>query len=43
MNAITAIYDLLAVALTTDPLLLLASAAGTFAPFWDDFEDENDY
>lgn len=43
MNAITAIYDLLAVALTTDPLLLLASAAATFDPFWDDFEDEIDY
>lgn len=43
MNAITAIYDLVAVALTTDPLLLLASAAATFDPFWDDFEDEIDY
>ncbi len=43
MNAITAIYDHLAVALTTDPLLLLASAAATFDPFWDDFEDEIDY
>ncbi len=43
MNAITAIYDQLAVALTADPLLLLASAAATFDPFWDDFEDEIDY
>ena len=43
MNAITAIYDHLAVALTTDPLLLLASAAATFDPFWDDFEEEIDY
>ncbi len=43
MNAITAIYDHVAVALTTDPLLLLASAAATFDPFWDDFEDEIDY
>ncbi|MCC6615310.1 MAG: hypothetical protein IT320_17680 [Anaerolineae bacterium] len=43
MNAITAIYDHLAVALTTDPLLLLASAAATFDPFWDDFEEDIDY
>ena len=43
MNAITAIYDHLAIALTTDPLLLLASAAATFDPFWDDFEDDIDY
>lgn len=43
MNAIMAIYNHLAVALTTDPLLLLASAAATFDPFWDDFEDEIDY
>ena len=43
MNAITAIYDHLAVALTADPLLLLASATATFDPFWDDFEDEIDY
>lgn len=43
MNAITAICDHLAVALTTDPLLLLASAAATFDPFWDDFEEDIDY
>ncbi|GIK76123.1 hypothetical protein FBR02_00075 [Anaerolineae bacterium CFX9] len=43
MKAITAIYDHLAVALTTDPLLLLAAAAATFDPFWDEFEDDIDY
>jgi hypothetical protein len=43
MNTITAIYDHLAGALTADPLLLLASAAAIFDPFWDDFEDEIDY
>lgn len=43
MNAITAIYDHLAIALTADPLLLLAAAAATFDPFWDEFEDDIDY
>ncbi len=43
MNTITAIYDQLAVALTADPLLLLASAVATFDPFWDDFEEDIDY
>jgi hypothetical protein len=43
MNPITAIYDHLAVALAADPLLLLASAAATFDPFWDDFDDDVDY
>lgn len=43
MNAITAIYDQLAVALTTDSLLLLASTVAVLDPFWDDFEDEIDY
>lgn len=43
MNAIMASYDHLALALTADPLLLLASAVATFDPFWDDFEDDIDY
>lgn len=43
MNALTAIYDHLAAALTTDPLLLLATAVATFDPFWDVFEEEIDY
>lgn len=40
MNAITATYDQLAVALTADPLLLLASTAAIFDPFWAAFEEE---
>ncbi len=44
MNAINATYQHLAVALTGDPLLLLASAVATFDPFWCEFEEhEIDY
>lgn len=43
MNGLMAIYNHLAVALTADPLLLLASTAATFDPFWDDFEEDIDY
>ncbi len=44
MNLLTELYEQLAVALTADPLLLLASAVAAFDPFWADFdEDEIDY
>lgn len=44
MNTLTEMYDQLAVALTGDPLLLLASAVATFDPFWSTFdEDDIDY
>jgi hypothetical protein len=44
VNAISATYQQLAVALTGDPLLLLASAVATFDPFWGEFdEDQIDY
>jgi hypothetical protein len=44
VNAISATYQQLAVALTGDPLLLLASAVATFDPFWSEFdEDQIDY
>lgn len=39
MNAISATYQQLAVALTADPLLLLASAVATFDPFWAAFDE----
>ena len=39
MNAISATYQQLAVALTADPLLLLASAVATFDPFWAEFDE----
>ncbi|MBL8166362.1 MAG: hypothetical protein JNJ61_30535 [Anaerolineae bacterium] len=41
MNAISATYQQLAVALTADPLLLLAATVATFDPFWSAF-DESD-
>jgi hypothetical protein len=41
---LTEIYNQLAVALTGDPLLLLASAVATFDPFWSAFDqDDIDY
>jgi hypothetical protein len=40
MNILTEMYDQIAVALTSDPLLLLASAVATFDPFWNVFADE---
>lgn len=44
MNVLTEMYERLAVALTADPFLLLASAVAVFDPFWDEFdEDEIDY
>lgn len=39
MNAISATYQQLAVALTADPLLLLASTVATFDPFWAAFDE----
>jgi hypothetical protein len=39
VNAISATYQQLAVALTADPLLLLASAVATFDPFWAAFDE----
>ena len=43
MNPLTEMYEQLAVSLTADPLLLLASAVAAFDPFWADFDDEIDY
>jgi len=42
MNAVLDAYHGLAYALTTDPLLLLASAVATFDPFWSAFDDDCD-
>jgi hypothetical protein len=39
VNAISVAYQQLAVALTADPLLLLASAVATFDPFWAAFDE----
>jgi hypothetical protein len=39
VNAISATYQQLAVSLTADPLLLLASAVATFDPFWAAFDE----
>ena len=39
MNPLTEMYEQLAVALTADPLLLLASAVAAFDPFWADFDN----
>lgn len=39
MNQLTEMYDQLSVALTGDPLLLLASAVATFDPYWSEFDD----
>lgn len=38
---LTAMYHQLAVALTADPLLLLASAVAAFDPFWNAFDEED--
>jgi hypothetical protein len=44
MNQLTEMYDQLSLALTGDPLLLLASAVATFDPFWSAFDqDDIDY
>lgn len=42
MNAVLEAYHGLAHALTTDPLLLLASTIATFDPFWSAFDDDWD-
>jgi hypothetical protein len=39
MNQLTEMYDQIAIALTGDPLLLLASAVATFDPYWSEFEE----
>lgn len=39
MNLLAELYQQLALSLTADPLLLLASAVATFDPFWADFDD----
>lgn len=39
MNSLTEMYEQLAVSLTADPLLLLASAVAAFDPFWADFDE----
>lgn len=39
MNPLTEMYDQLALSLTADPLLLLASAVAAFDPFWADFDE----
>lgn len=41
MNSLTNMFDQLAVSLTADPLLLLASAVAAFDPFWNAFEAED--
>lgn len=41
MNSLTSVFDQLAVALTADPLLLLASAVAAFDPFWNAFDGED--
>jgi hypothetical protein len=43
MNPIIEMYDHLAVALTGDVQLLLASAVAALDPFWNQFEDEIEY
>ena len=40
MKSLTSLFDQLAVALTADPLLLLASAVAAFDPFWNTFDEE---
>jgi len=39
MNDLIDSYNLIAVAMTADPLLLLASAVAAFDPFWADFDE----
>jgi hypothetical protein len=41
LDALETVYDQLTVALTADPLLLLASAVATFDPFWSTFDEES--
>lgn len=41
MNPLTSMFDQLAVSLTADPLLLLASAVAAFDPFWNVFDAED--
>jgi hypothetical protein len=41
MNLLTNMFDQLAVSLTADPLLLLASAVAAFDPFWNAFDAED--
>ena len=41
MNPLTSMFDQLAVSLTADPLLLLASAVAAFDPFWNTFDAED--
>lgn len=41
MNPLTNMFDQLAVSLTSDPLLLLASAVAAFDPFWNAFDAED--
>jgi len=38
MNPLTSMFEQLAVSLTSDPLLLLASAVATFDPYWSEFD-----
>jgi hypothetical protein len=42
MNALTQLYENVAVALTDDPMLLLATAVATFDPLWN-ASDEDDF
>ena len=39
MNPLVELYQQLALSLTVDPLLLLASVVAAFDPFWADFDD----
>jgi len=41
MNSLVSMYDQLALALTADPLLLLASTVAAFDPFWADFDERD--
>lgn len=41
MNPLTNMFEQLAVSLTADPLLLLASAVAAFDPFWNAFDAED--
>ena len=41
MNSLISLFDQLAVALTADPLSLLASAVAAFDPFWNAFDEES--
>ncbi|MBN8593341.1 MAG: hypothetical protein J0M33_16410 [Anaerolineae bacterium] len=41
METLETMYGLLAVAITGDPLLLMASAVAAFDPFWNTFDTED--